>query len=300
MKHIKLLIGVVALAIIVFGMSVGFAQNKPRDSSEFSELDEIRRTFRVAPGTRVEISSIRGSVKVEAADTDIAEIRIVRSAQSRDALEQYKIGIENNPQSLIIRGEQRQRISGEGFGPDVRHQVTLRLPRRVNLSIQSISGQVQIGDVGGQLVVSSVSGSLVAGAIDGQVQVSGVSGGVTIGQASHQVELKNVSGNVNIGQAVDYLNVSGVTGNLSVGIAELGERGIEIKSVSGQVELRFKSELNAQLNTNSISGKVTIEVPNVIVQSRPNASAIRALIGKGGSYISINSVTSGIRLVQDN
>ncbi len=301
MKHIKLSVGVIALIIAVLRIADVSAQNNHKENiSEFRERDEIRQTFRLAPDARVEVSSIRGSVEIETANIEVAEIHIVRSAKSRDELEQYKIGVVNTPQSLIIRGEQRQRNSGDGFGPDVRHRVTLRLPRRVNLFINSVSGEVRIGDMKGQLIVGSISGSVSTGAVDGQVQVKSVSGGVTVGRTSRQVEIESVSGNVNIGQAVDYINVSGVTGSLFAGIAELGERGIEINSVSGQVELRFKSELNAQLNTNSISGKVAIEVPNVIVQSRPNASAIRALIGKGGSYISINSVTSGIRLVQDN
>lgn len=301
MKHIKLLVGAAVLIIIVLQIANTSAQNNHKTNiNEFGERDEIRQTFRIAPGAQVEVSSIRGSIEIETAETEVVEIHIVRSARSREELEEFKIGVETNAQGLIIRGETRQRNSGKGFGPDVRHQVTLRLPRGANISVNSVSGGVRIGNLTGQLTVASISGSVNAGAVGGQVQINGVSGAVTVGEVSGQIEIKSVSGNVNIGQAVDYLNVSGVTGTLSAGIAKLGQRGIEITSVSGQVELRFKGELNAQLNTNSISGKVSVEVPNVIIQSRPNASAIRALIGKGGSPISINGVTSGIRLVQGN
>lgn len=301
MKHIKLSVGVTVLLIIVLRIADVSAQNNHQENiNEFRERDEIRQTLRIAPGARVEVSSIRGSVEIETANIEVAEIHIVRSAQSREELEEFKIGVETNAQGLIIRGETRQRNSGKGFRPDVRHQITLRLPRRVNLFVNSVSGGVRIGDLKGHLTVGSISGSVSAGAIDGQAQINGVSGAVTVGQVSGQVEIKSISGNVNIGQAVDYLSVSGVTGTLSVGIAKLGQRGIKINSVSGQVELRFEGELNAQLDTNSISGKVSVEVPNVIIQSRPNASAIRALIGKGGSPISINGVTSGIRFVQGN
>lgn len=279
-------------------VSAFFAQNKNKDSSELHERDEIRQTFRLSPGTRVEVSSIRGSVEIETANIEVAEIHIVRSARSRDDLEQFKIGIENKPQSLIIRGEQRQRNSGSSFGPDVRHHVMLKLPRRVDLSVRSVSGQVRIGNVDGQVVVSSVSGSLSVGAVDGQVQVNSVSGGVDIGQVNQQVEIKSVSGNVKIGQVAGFLDVSGVSGVLSVGISKLGQRGVQINSVSGQVELRFRGELNAQLSTNAISGKVSIEVPNVTIQSSPGASAIRALIGKGGPPISINGVSKSVRLAQ--
>lgn len=297
MKHTVIILLGGAMASIISISQVAAFFSKHKESNHLPEQDEIRQTIKLAPGTRVEVSSIRGSVEIETADIDSAEIRIVRSAKSRAELEQYKVGIEQKAKSLIIRGETRQSKSGSGFGPDVHHQVILRLPRRVDLSIQSIGGEVRIGDVGGQLMVSSISGSLTAGAVDGQVQVNGVSGAVTIGRVSQQVELKSVSGTVRIEQAVGALNVSGVSGALSVGISRLGTGGIHINSISGDVELRFSDELNAQLSTDNITGKVLIEVPNVNVQSRSGASAIRAMIGKGGPTISINGVSNGVRLI---
>lgn len=266
--------------------------NQRKEDSEFSERDEIRKTFPITLGARVEVSSIRGSVEIETANIEVAEVHIVRSARSRADLEQHRIDIESTPQRLVIRGEQQQRTSG----PDVRHQVMLKLPLRVELSVRSISGYARIGDVDGQLIVNSISGSLSVGAVDGQVQVSSVSGDVDIGQVNQPVEIKSVSGNVNIDQVVGFLDVSSVSGALSAVISKLGPRGVQINSVSGQVELRFRGELNAQLSTNSISGKVSIEVPNVTMQSSPGASSLRAVIGRGGSSISINNVSGGIRL----
>ncbi|MFY9622113.1 MAG: DUF4097 family beta strand repeat-containing protein [Pyrinomonadaceae bacterium] len=300
MKHTMfvLLLGGIASVITVPLVAAFFAQTKRDDSGELRERDEIRQTFKLAPGTRVEVSSIRGPVEIETADIEVAEVHIVRSAQSRADLGEFKIGIENKPQSLVIAGETRQRNSGSGFGPDVRHHVMLRLPRRIDLSVRSVSGQVRIGDVDGQIMVSSVSGSFSIGTVDGQLQLSSVSGSVDIGQVKQQAEIKSASGNVTIGQVMGSLDVSSVSGTLSAGISKLGERGVRINSVSGQVELRFTGELNAQLSTDSISGKVSIEVPNVTMQSSPNAAATRALIGKGGPPISIKGVSKGVRLAQ--
>jgi hypothetical protein len=292
-----LFVGAMASIAISSQFLALFAQTKQKDNGELHERDETRQTFRLAPGARIEVSSIRGPVEIETANIEAAEVHIVRSANNRNDLEQYKIAIESTPQSLTIQGEQRQRNSGSGFGPDVRHHVMLRLPRHVDLSINSIGGDVRIGDVGGQLLVSSVSGSLAAGTVDGLVRVRSVSGGVNIGRAN-QVEITSVSKSVRIEQAVGSINVSGVTGNVWANISKLGQRGIEINSVSGNVELRFTGELNAQLSTNSISGKLSLDVPNVSVQSRPSATSIRAVIGKGGPAISINGVSSTVRLAQ--
>lgn len=300
MRHsmIVLLIGGIASMITIPLVAAIFTQNKRTDSNDLPQRDEVRQTFNLAPGTRVEVSSIRGPVEIETANIEVAEIHIVRSAKSRDDLEQYKITVENKPQSLIIRGEQRERDSrsSSGFGPDVRHHVMLKLPRRVDLYVSSISGPVTIGNVDGKFVANSISGSLSVGVVDGQIQVSSVSGGVDIAHAMRQVEVKSVSGNVKIGQASDFLDVSGVSGELSAGVLKLGERGVQIKSISGPVELRFKDDLNAQLSTASISGQVIIDVPNVMRQNSPDSSRIRAIIGKGGPPISITGVSKNVRL----
>jgi DUF4097 and DUF4098 domain-containing protein YvlB len=362
------IIGATASAVVAPRWSASRAQTRPEGGAERRERDEVRRTFRLAPGTRVEVSGISGTVEVRTADTDVAEVLIVRSAESRADLERDEVGIENGAQGLTIRGGQRRREPGNGFGPDVLHQVTLRLPRRLDLSVGSVSGRVQVGDVDGRVAVSGVGGAVAVGDVGGQVQVSNVSGGVAVGRASRQVEIKSVSGNVRVGQVSDALSVSsvsgevrvagvggtlsvsgvsgalvagalagqsqvqnvsggvavervgaqteiksvggnveigessgsldvsGISGNLSVGVAKLGEDGARIKGVSGQLELRFRGRPNAQLSTDNISGQVSLDVPDVTIQSRPGAGALRAKIGAGGAPIAIDGVNKDVRL----
>jgi hypothetical protein len=298
MKHllITLLGGAIASLITLSQAATCFAQTNDKESRDLRERDEFRQTFSLTPGALVEVSSIRGSVEVETANTEVAEVRILRSARSRVELEQFKVGVERKPQGLAIRGEQTMRDSGQGFTADVRHQVWLRLPMRVALSVRSVSGDVRVGNVGGQLTVNSVSGSMRAGAVDGQVLVSGVSGGVSIGETRGQVEIKSVSGNVSIEETNEAVDVTSVSGFVLAGVRKLGERGAHISSVSGEVELRFVSEPNAQLSVNNVSGELSIELPDVTVQSRTGRSAAQALIGKGGPLISINGVSRGVRL----
>src|SRR5215213_10270859 len=224
-----------------------------QNNKGFSDKDEFTKTFELTPGARVEVSSIRGSVEIETADVKTAEVHVVRSAKTREDLSNYQIEVQGGQGSLIVRGETRERKSGSGMNPDVQHWVKLILPRQIDLSVQGVSGGVKTGDVSGKLSVNNVSGSLDAGSVVGQVYISSVSGSVSLGPVN---------------------------------------QGVDIKSVSGRVELRFKEEVNAQLSTNNISGKLSLDIPNVTVQSRGNASAVRALIGKGGPQISISSVSS--------
>ncbi len=300
MKHsmIILLGGAMASMIAIPQVLAFFGHDKRADDGALQERDEIRQTYKLTPGARVEVSAIRGEVEIQTGDIEVAEVHIVRSAQNRGDLEQFKINVGNSPQGLTIRGEQTRRDSGSGYGPDVHHHVMLRLPRRINLSIRGIGGEVKVGDVDGQLVVSTVTGLLSIAAVNGQLQVTGAGHGITIDHAGRGCVIKTVVGGVRIRQVDGSLDVTGVGGDLSVGISKLGQRGLQINTVTGQVELRFTEELNAQLSTDIIIGELSINLPNVTVQSRPGPTSIRAQIGKGGPPISIKSISKNVRLVR--
>ena len=108
----------------------------------------------------------------------------------------------------------------------------------------------------------------------------------------------SISGKVRIGQVNGSLEVSSVSGSLNVTLLRLSPQGIQIKSVSGSVEIGFKSEVNADFSAASVSGQVYLNVPNVTRHNEANSSDVRARIGAGGTPITISSVSGNIRLTR--
>jgi hypothetical protein len=81
-------------------------------------------------------------------------------------------------------------------------------------------------------------------------------------------------------------------------LASLSTQGIHVKSVTGSVEIGFKSDVNADFSAESISGHVDLDVPNVIRDSEVKPPNVRARIGAGGTPITISSVSGNIRLTR--
>lgn len=305
--------GALASLLAVPQMAAFFARSARSESDAMRETDEIRQTFKLTPGTRVEISSIRGPVEIETANGDTAEILITRRADNPADLQSDRIAIENKAGRLIIRGET---APGGNKNRHVNHHATLKLPRNINLAVNSISGPVQLGDVDGQTEVSSISGSVTLntvahqarlksisgdvkiGQVSGPLDISGVSGSVTLDQVAHGANIQSVSGDVKIREANDTLDISSVSGSVSAVIAKLESGGVRINSVSRQVEVRFKTELGAQVTVTSVSRDIAIDLPNVTIEDK-TANSTRARIGAGGPPISINSVSGGVRLMLD-
>ncbi len=272
------------------GFTTGTAQ---RD--DFRERDEINETYQLAPGARVEVSSIRGPVQIVSGDTGTAEVKIIRTARTRADLEYHKIEVAVTANSLVVRGVQEP----EGRRRDnirVNHQVILKLPRRIDLSVNSISGWIKVGDVDGQTDVNSISGSATIGNVGGKLQVSSVSGSLEVGNVGEEARVNSISGNLRLGKVNGYLNVSSVSGSLNASLVDLSPQGIRINSVSGSVEIGFNSEVNADFTSESVSGEVFLEVPNVIRDSEEKSSNVRARIGAGGTPITISSISGHIRL----
>ena len=282
---------------------------------DFNERDEFNQTYQLAPGTRVEISSIRGPVEITNADVATAEVRIIRTARTRADLEYHKIEVEQTGNRLVVRGEQ-ERDSRSERNVQVNHRVILKLPRNIDLSVSSVSGSLKAGDVngqthvssisgsanignvGGKLQVSSISGSLDVGNVGAEARVTSISGNLTVGNVGADARVTSISGNLRVGQVNGSLDVSSVSGGLNATLASLSPQGIQIKSVSGSVELGFTSEVNADFNAEHISGEVYFDVPNVTRDNESKSSNVRARIGAGGTPITISSVSGNIRLTR--
>jgi hypothetical protein len=144
-------------------------------------------------------------------------------------------------------------------GPE-KQRLVLKLPRKIDLSIDGMNGRVNVGE------------------IDGAVSIEGVSGRVEVAQANGAAAFAHINGKV-------LLNV-----------AKLSPQGITVEGVNGGVELLFAGNVNANLSVESVNGRVDPDLPNVVYQGERRRNNFKAQIGKGGPPIEISGVNGNVRL----
>jgi hypothetical protein len=156
-----------------------------------------------------------------------------------------------SPGGLSIRahGEERSAIEieddekgtlGISTGKDHGEPESLELwvPLSVEeLSIHSLSGDVEIADRVGALDIQTASGDIDVRACDGDVAASTASGDVRIAGCSQSIRVRTASGNIEV---------------------ETDPRGGEIsaKSASGDISLRYDDDFDALVSWTTISGSV--------------------------------------------
>jgi hypothetical protein len=264
---IVLLLGIAGIAGVVRshtksgGRSWPLVVNGDKQSAG-NARDEIRKSYELTAGARVEVSGINGWVKIETSDSKTADIYIERTGESQEVLNRRKITIENTSAGLTIRGEKSEgSFLSRMFGSSPTEHVTLRLPRKISL------------------VTNGVNGSVTSAEIDGSVEVNGI------------------NGKVDVAQAAGSATFSGINGNVSVGLKQIGKDGVDINGINGNIELRLSEGVNADLRADGMNGNVTSDLPNVVVDKNHRGS-YSAQIGSGGNSISASGINGNIRLTR--
>src|SRR5438128_10723869 len=116
---------------------------------------EVRKSFELQPGARVEVQGINGAIEIQTSDTKTADVYALRTANSKDVLDRRDFIIEQTANALLVRAQKSrnlgfwERLWSLGHNPN--EQVTIKAPRQIALSIKGVNGRATSGDIDGPL-----------------------------------------------------------------------------------------------------------------------------------------------------
>ena len=268
MKRIVILIVLVAIAGVagVVRSSVGSVAELRGLVAHKNAADvrqEIRQSYKLEPGARVELSGLNGAVNIETSDTDTAEVYIERTASCQEVLDRRKVTIESNPGSLRIRGD---KSDDAGFfsrflGGSANERTTLKLPRQIALTAKGVNGAFVTSD------------------IDGAVEISGI------------------NGRVQVGNAVGTATFKGINGNMMVGLKRIDQEGVTLSGINGNIELQLGADVNADFDARGLNGRVISDLPGVQIDKEKRGK-YWARIGNGGAGITAKGINGNIRFTR--
>lgn len=110
----------------------------------------------------------------------------------------------------------------------------LSVDRTENVSVQSASGAVTVGEATGDLSVQTASGAVKAGRVGGKLSVQVISGEVTVHEAAAVARVSSVSGDVTLETvAGEQVKVESVSGDVEVGVRRGSRVHVDASSISG-------------------------------------------------------------------
>lgn len=237
---------------------------------------DFRKTYEVGQGGAINIRNVSGDVSVTGYEGET--VLVLAYKEGRDA---DKLWVEDN--------------SG-GNNVDVR----ARYPENCNCNA-SIRFEVKVPRGGAYTfeTISSVSGDVEVTGVNGNLRAKSVSGNVTVKGVTGAVNANSVSGNVRVGENNGSVSGKSTSGNVEVEILQLSGAGdMEFASVSGNVRVKLPSNLDADVRMSTLSGGLKTDFP-LTIEEPEHGPGRRATgrIGGGSRNLKLTSTSGSVSLL---
>ncbi|HEX8845449.1 MAG TPA: DUF4097 family beta strand repeat-containing protein [Pyrinomonadaceae bacterium] len=249
------------LLLTTIGSSIATAQQ--------SEMlrEEFHQTYPLASGGRVSMENINGAVRVMAWDRSEVKVDAVKMAYRRDRLDEAKILVRSDGNSIHIETEypHRSQTFTDGKGREnnpATVEYTLTVPRNARIdSIELINGNLDIDGIQGDVKASSINGRLTARGLTGTTNLSTINGSLEA--------------------AFDRLDAS---------------NPISLGSVNGNVVLTIPSDSNADLKAGTVHGAIRNDFGLPVRRGEYVGNDLAGQLGQGGVRIKLGNVNGGITI----
>jgi DUF4097 and DUF4098 domain-containing protein YvlB len=286
-------------------------------------IDRQNHVIALGPTGSLELKTISGDISCVAGSGSNVTVEVVRHARGRTDAD-ARIGLTEVSAVIDHQGE---RATVAAAYPSNRRQP----PYSVTVSY------IVTAPAGTRVSASSVSGDVTIRSIKGDISAGSVSGDVSIANAAHVSTAKSVSGNVSLvglgtssavrvgsvsgdvsfesvkAQQISAESVSGsirFTNGLATGIAfktvsgaieyegGIGQGGrYDVQSHSGDVRVSVGRGVGFELQATTFSGSIRTEPPTALRAATSTSRSVRGTIGDGSAVIAATTFSGDITVV---
>lgn len=260
----KTLLAFVLLFIFLFIANIGTAL-----------AQEFQKSYSLPAGSNISIKNVSGNVKVKGYD---GEQFIVKGYKEGRDLDQVEVEDLSDGSRLDLRVRYAANCN---CNASIRFEVLA--PRSINYNYEKISS------VSGDVEISDITGNITAKTASGDINVSRANGRVSAGSASGNVEVSDISGTV---------SASTASGNVEARINRLeGSENLRFSSASGNVNVRMPANLDATVEMSTATGSLSSDFP-LQIEHRQYGPGSRAQgrLGSGARALRISSASGNVRL----
>lgn len=231
-------------------------------SDRGSLTEEFHQTYALAADGRVELDNINGDVHISSWDRNEVKVDAIKSADSKEKLDEAKIEINSHSDSISIRTKYPNHDHGWGsHNNPASVEYTLTVPRKVRLDeIKLINGELDLHGVSGEVNASCINGKLEARDLAGRARLATING------------------------------------ELQARFNQLGGQRVELTSVNGSVDVTIPSDSNAEVEASTISGSINNDFGLHVNNHKFVGHDLRGELGNGGTHVKLSTVNGRIEV----
>jgi DUF4097 and DUF4098 domain-containing protein YvlB len=224
--------------------------------------DRVVKSFKVGTTGSLDIAAISGDVIVNEGGGDTITVEAIKHVRSKSA-EEARQQLANTNVLMSQTGSRVEvRVDYTGRNNHASVDFTVTAPAGTVVNARSISGDVRVTNIHGEVRVESISGDVVANGTPNLVQIKTVSGDLELSGVSGQDQLRvsTVSGDLTV-RSVKARSISAESVSGEVSLVDVACDTASVKSMSGDVEYAGQLSKSGRYELKSHSGDVRIGVP---------------------------------------
>ena len=303
-----------------------------QDSRQGPEtVDKSSQTFKVGAEGALDLTGIAGDVRVTGGTGNEIRVEATKRVRHRDAdeakrlLGELRVEMNNFNGRVEVRSVYPRRNASGERNISARVDYVVSVPVGAMVAVKSISGNVIVSGVRGEVRAETVSGDVsvdstpnlaVAKTVSGDVTARDIGGATTLvlstisgtviasGLKVRALEAGSVSGDVRLsGMQVERVEAKSVSGNIDFDAPLVKAGRYEFTSHSGNVRVVISGSTGFELDADTFSGSVRSDVPVTLRtvgrddrDRRRGASnrAIRGSFGDASAFLSIRSHSGSV------
>lgn len=269
-------------------------------ASAQTQVDETRP---IPANATIEIINPIGSISIAGAES--SDLHVTGTLGRRVTMLDISTENESTTVEVVIPDNGRDR--------DAALKVTV--PAGASLIVRGVSSTIDVTGVTGALMLSDVSGEITAKIAPKKLTYDSVSGDVTIEAATTEVEGKNISGDTKLtgisgrleaetmsgavevsGGVFERVRFKSVSGDMTFAGALTPSARLRGSSVSGRFDLTLNSDLSAEFEVESLSGRITNEfgAPAEHEDAASPGTKLSFKLGQGEGRVKVETVSGPI------
>lgn len=212
----------------------------------------IHRTFNVAPGGTLTLEADTGDIRINTGGTGVT---VDFTQRVRSSSRMLNVTFDQQQNDVTIRAK-FDRESRWFNWSDLDAKFVITVPARYNVQLSTSGGDIEIGDLQGEVRSKTSGGNIELGRIKGPVDARTSGGDLSIVSADDKVELRTSGGGIRIGDAAG---------------------AVQAKTSGGSIEVR---RAGGELYARTSGGGITIDEALGSVDAQTSGGSIRARLAK--------------------
>jgi len=297
-------------------------QAQDRGDYRVQQVDKQTKTLAIGPTGSLELRNIVGDIIVKSGGSREAVVEIVRTSRGRTDAD-AKLGLERVTVETSVQGTRGTVTAVSARNPDERRPpyavstaYTVTVPAGARVAAHSISGNVRLSGVKGEISADTISGDLdiqdaanvdslktMSGKVsvtgtqsDGTIDVGIVSGSVILTDVkARRVSVSAVSGPVVAkGVTAASASVTSLSGDIDYAGPVSASGRYEFQTHSGEIRLGLSGGFTFE--GRSFSGTVQGDQGLSLTRSAGGRSVARGTQGNGGAVVAATTFSGNVKV----